>query len=332
MCVKPARQGVNEEADPGSQTTDELDDYIRYQDEVLERNANELRGIVEDQEKQMEAQQEEEDQRMKNLYEREDPMEGIDERLQQSIQRTDDMMGQRMAVMDRRTDEYMKELAIRNAQWTTRMKQINRNIARFAREKGDVSWDERQDQKEGNRDYVPSYSYVEAEGEIVLDAQVPEAVAVSGSSGQEGWEEMTPGEQQRFIRMEQQRIRKRKQQQAKAKKRPAKKKTTSKPGSRRPPQKAKTVGQTARKPSPKKKTEKPTARKPVPKKRPEYKVGISQARQRSTVAGTSTDRSAKAAPKRTSGPKSYPCPTCQNPLAFYDKYQRWWCRTCKKWR
>ena len=26
------------------------------------------------------------------------------------------------------------------------------------------------------------------------------------------------------------------------------------------------------------------------------------------------------------------CPVCGNPLVWYEKYQRWWCRKCKKWR
>lgn len=251
MSARMAKQRMSVKAIPDSPGHDELDDYIRYQDEVLDRNALELRGVVEEQEEKLRLLQQDQDRRMQRLYEKRNQMDTLDEELQKLIQKTDERMGERLVVMDNKTDDYMKDLARRNAQWSTRLKEVDKNITHSARAKGNVIWDERLGQKEINRS--------------------------------------SPSQ------------------------RPVQRK-------KRPPQ---------------------TQRKPVQQKRPpQYKVQVTQSGRATPQATTTTTTgmtgpaatTMKSTPTRGSGPKSYPCPTCQNSLVYYDKYQRWWCRSCKKWR
>lgn len=287
--------GITVKAIPKSSGLDELDDYIRYQDEVLDRNALELIGVVEAQEEKLRLLQQDQDRRMQRLYEKENQMDTLDEELQKLIQKTDEKMGEWLVVMDNKTDDYMKDLARRNAQWSYRLKEVDKNITHSARAKSNVIWEERQGQKEINKDYQPSHTLRETEGEVPGDAEA--IVVEEGPQGSGGAVVEVRGE--KIIAdapQVQEQIRKSSPSQ-----RPVQRK-------KRPPQ---------------------TQRKPVQQKRtPQYKVQVPQAGK----ATPQTIQPTQSTPSRGSGPKSYPCPTCQNDLVYYDKYQRWWCRSCKKWR
>lgn len=306
MSARMAKQRMSVKAIPDSPGHDELDDYIRYQDEVLDRNALELRGVVEEQEEKLRLLQQDQDRRMQRLYEKRNQMDTLDEELQKLIQKTDERMGERLVVMDNKTDDYMKDLARRNAQWSTRLKEVDKNITHSARAKGNVIWDERLGQKEINKDYQPSYTHTETESEVLWDA---EAIVV---------EEGSQGSEEALIEVMAEEATGEKQQERMRKSSPSQRPVQRK---KRPPQ---------------------TQRKPVQQKRPpQYKVQVTQSGRATPQATTTTTTgmtgpaatTMKSTPTRGSGPKIYPpCPTCQNSLVYYDKYQRWWCRSCKKWR
>ncbi len=267
---------------PKSLVVDELEEYIRYQDEVLEKNAEEMKGAIEEQEQRLERLSAKEEDKTERLYSMEDLMETLDARLLERIEQIDTNIGERIELMDRKTDEYMEELAKSNAQWRNRLRGLNTSLASHAREATGDRWEERGAQREKNR----HYRYGEpVRGEEVI------------------WEEGVVEEEKRPAGAVDEEIAETRLRVKRVKK-PRDTEPIPKEG-----QKTRTTPKGAeyyrKQPS-------PDARKPpsAPKAT------------RPPVSGTSP---------RPSG-ASYSCPVCRNSLVFYDKYQRWWCRTCKKWR
>jgi len=316
--------GVNGKADqqdfraeelPDSLEEDKLDAFIRYQDDVLERNADELVKAIEDQEKMLDDLMQKEDELTERFFLKEDRMDLLDRKLQRKIRRLDGMLGKRLEEMDRRTDDYMKELAEKNAQWRNRLESLGLSIARHATEGGKEHREERIEQKYKNRYYEPEYTDTEEAGGDIWD----EAGTPAGSeTGQVSEEEIVIIDEGPEKESDEEMIEER--------------------------------GEVPRKVVARKPQHRPPQRKVVPKK---TKAASGEIQRSSKMAPAYAHKAAyletqRAAQRRSSRtvvqpkqvrqvqqpPKmvSYPCPACKKPLIFYDKYQRWWCRSCKKWR
>lgn len=294
---------------PGSIKKDELDDYIRYQDDVLDRNAEELKGVLEDQEKEIEERQEFEAERTDSFYLKKDPLEPLDEKIRANLQRIDSNIAARSNLLDKKTDEYMGDLAKRNAEWNNRLKAVGTTLTQSSRLKGSASWNERMEQKRVNRDYQSTYTDAatvevwDDDQDIILDENVPgdqkieEAIEIEAES--------------------------RPQQTSQ---RPGKGKSVQYQGSQK--QRDRQAVRTQNE----KRIQDQERAKRKERSKPRYTTSTSTTQQQTRKEVPTARARTATATTTTATHKTYPCPGCQKPLIYYDKYKRWWCRSCKKWR
>lgn len=288
MSARIKRQNVATMKMPDSLEQDELSDFIRYQDEVLERNAQELRGVIEEQERQLEKYMREEEIKTESLYLKQDLMEALDEKLQESIRGIDTNIGNKMEEMDQKTDQYMVDLARRNAHWKDRLQEVGANITHHARSTGGDHWEERSVQKGINENYKSTYT---SDKEEIWDDE--EAIVVEGTPA---------ADQDEIIEIVEEKVRSKPQRKSSTRKQVRKEETQER-----------TPGRTQQQ-----------------VKKPQYKR--QQYTKHTTQTRQATSQRAQSTTSRGGTLESYPCPSCQKPLVYYDKYQRWWCRSCKKWR
>jgi len=261
--------------------------------------------VIEEHEEQIEKQMLVGERRTKAMYVKDDPLDSLADKILRNIERIDDNIGTRMEEMDQDAVRYMKELAQRNAQWSMRLKEVDAKITRSARSKSTVVWNERMAQKDLNENYEPVYStndYPEAE---VWDA---------GSTDVEGTPQNQQGEMIEIVEEVQRKPRRRTQ--------------TAKQQPRKKPQSKKQSRQQSRTSQQAKARPQPQARERTVReaKETQYRKQKTQSYQ-PAISATKTATASSGTQQ-----KIYPCPSCQKPLTYYDKYQRWWCRSCKKWR
>ena len=241
---------------------------------MLERNAQELRGVIEEQEEMMQTMMINQEKRTQVMYLKDDQLDLLADKIARNIERIDGKIGKRMEEMDQDAVRYMKELARRNAQWSMRLNEVEKKMASSARLKSTGVWNERMAQKDVSKNYEPVYSTNDNGGVGVWDG---DSDVVEG----------TPPRQQNEIIEIVEEVQSQVKQQAQGR------------GGER------------------------TGR----------EVRETEYRNQKTHSYQQAARTTRTATVSTGAQqKSYPCPSCQKPLTYYDKYQRWWCRSCKKWR
>lgn len=324
--VKSQRYASKDNLDAIS--NDDLSDYIKYQDEVLDRNVEELKGVIEAQEEQIREKEEFEQQRTDNLYNREDRLDTIDAKIRQNIERIDSSIKKRIDGMERKTDEYMEDLAKRNAQWSSRLNAVGTDLAAETRSKASEYWTERQEQKRISKEYESEYT--KGGREEVWDDDSTIIVDSPATAVQDSDEIMEAIELKQPVKKQQRR------------------KTSHAPKPRNVPAKSKKAIRAQRmklaqeqqqsrqdkheaqqQSRQKQYQERQQSRKEQRVQAPKQKI---HPQYTTTLKQETRPQVRTAAKKAATTHKSYPCPTCQKPLIYYDKYKRWWCRSCKKWR
>ena len=295
MSAKMKKMSNFDQNVPQSVAKDELDDYIRYQDGVLERNAEEMIQLIEGQENELDKLQDNQEMRTERLYLKKDQLDPIEEKLERRLDVIDSNMFKRISQLDKKTDDYMDELARRNARWKNQLEDIGTNLAKRAENAHQDHADERKEQKVINRDYRPQYS--DAEAQEVWDA------------GDISPMDNIAKKQQRTI-----------------------------PEAHYPAQKIPTGG------SPRPRARSKAHREQIFQK---HNGGSGQVQRQSQEQGRAVSKQKASSnqsrggqgrkqvsqPNPTPGQaQEYPCPVCQKPLFYHEKFRRWWCRSCKKWQ
>ena len=307
---------------PAGLKKDELDDYLKYQDEVMNENDKAFNELIEIQEERLARIEEKEEGRTKDLYDIPDKMTPIDEALQKRIEERDRAISERIQVLDERTDQFEKVLEKAIAEKKEHLAELGHHIADRAREAEKIRRQEREIQKDINKRQRNGVMEVwdqaeetavtgekvsketEETGEILIEetegAGRPEKAREAEKSVEEaagGKEKISRQEKIRDYGRERKRAKKHDETRWKAeetrREKEVRRQTTTK-----------TAGVAEAIPV------RAEAVTPVKKK-------------------ARTQRIPAAAGAHGQTPR---CPVCGNPLVWYEKYQRWWCRKCKKWR
>jgi len=305
---------------PAGLKKDELDDYLKYQDEVMNENDkafNELMGILGERLARIE---EKEEGRTKDLYDIPDKMTPIDEALQKRIEERDRAITERIQVLDARTDQFEKELEKAIVEKKEHLAELGHHIADRARDAEKIRRQEREIQRDINKrqrngvmevwDQAEEAAVTDKEagkeavetGEVVIEeaggAGKPETAreeekAAEGVAG--GKEKISRQEKIRDYGRERKRAKKHDETRWKA--------------------------------------EETRREKEVRRQTTTKTVAVAKAIPVQAEAATPVKKKASAQRIPAGARGQTPlCPVCGNPLVWYEKYQRWWCRKCKKWR
>lgn len=299
---------------------EELNEFIRYQDDVLDRNIREIEGIIDGQEEQIRRRMELQGTRIQDLYLKDDGLDGLDVRIRQRIETIDRAMAMRTGVMDRRTNEYMEDLYRRNSEWSNRLDLLKQDLAEGSREKNVRHWDERQEQKRINREYGMAPGT-----QSTTDPRTSHAGAEHDIHPGRNWQDTSAGQPPgAHWTMPETREPETAHGEGRHREGAAGAVPERGPGMQRGP------------------VNRPVARKaggdmksPVKMRRKDGGKGGGKdggtrtpGREPETQR-THTDPGAKDEGLEPASP--YPCKNCGKPLAYYDNFARWWCHSCKTW-
>ncbi len=130
---------------------DELDEYLIYQDRVMERNAQEFNDLLEEQDEKIDNLQELQDISTAKVYEIEDPLNRLSNRMQDNLDKLDSQVGERTTWMNDKTEEYTRYLQKKNSEWKNKLDDMSKTLADNATQNREGRWKERQEQKSLNK-------------------------------------------------------------------------------------------------------------------------------------------------------------------------------------